>query len=47
MKTKSFAVTGVIHGSIVYASCRQEAIAIFKKHYNNERVISCNETSMS
>ena len=33
-------VTGVHHGSQILASSNEEAIAIFKKFYNNEEVIN-------
>lgn len=36
---KVFAVTGVDHGSIVYAKSKAEAKRIFKKAWNGERII--------
>lgn len=36
---KEFAVTGIEHGSIVQCRTGKEAIEIFKKFYNNEKVI--------
>lgn len=36
---KEYAVTGTKHGTIVQCKTGKEAIEIFKKFYNNEKVI--------
>jgi hypothetical protein len=41
--TKSFAVTGTYHGSIVYADTEGEARRIFHEVYKGESILSCND----
>lgn len=41
--TKSFAVTGTFHGSIVDAESEGEARRIFHRYYNGESIIHCND----
>ena len=40
-----YAVTGVDHGSIVYANDEKEAIEIFQKHYDGEEIIYVKDIS--
>lgn len=47
MELKTFAVTGVDHGSIVECEDEQEAIWIFKGHYNDEEVLSVKDLAGS
>lgn len=37
---KEYAVTGTLHGSIVYADSEGEARRIFHQHYNGESILS-------
>lgn len=41
----TYAVTGTDHGSIVEAEDEDEAIWIFKGHYNDEEVLSVKNIS--
>lgn len=41
-KEQAFNVTGIEHGSWVYARCKREAVKIFRKRYKSEKVLYCN-----
>lgn len=42
---KIFAVTGVYHGSIVCAGSKTEAKKIFRKAWDNERILTVKDIS--
>ena len=43
IETKSFAVTGTYHGSIVEAINEEEARRIFHEVYKGESILSCKD----
>jgi hypothetical protein len=42
---RTFAVTGVHHGSIVTAKSRKDAIRIFQKFYSGEKILLVKDIS--
>lgn len=42
---KTYAVTGVHHGSAVLAVSEEEAREIFQRHYSNEEIIAVKDIS--
>lgn len=42
---KTYAVTGVHHGSIVSAVSEEKAREIFQRHYNSEEIIAVKDIS--